>query len=210
MLRAMELAQTKRIVFMIAIGASRSSESAFLQEKYFAEHLVLNSRIPEKIILRSSIVFGGDQDKFVRAITNLMKFPGMYPVPKFGNPVAPIHIADLIESVMAAIKNPLPDPCSIIEIVGKENYRIEDIFRMVSNRYVKGAKIQIKGRLGDSLVPLFEGHSKRNDHEPKLRHYLSIGNQVSSDVIKDNPLIETMPEKAYSFREAIADERTII
>jgi nucleoside-diphosphate-sugar epimerase len=210
LLRAMELAQTKRIIFMSALGASRSAESPFLQEKYLAEHLVLNSRVPEKIILRSSIVFGGDQDKFVRAITNLMKFPGMYPVPRFGQPIAPIHIADLIESVMAAIKNPLPEPCSIIEMVGKENYRIEDIFRMVSNRFVKGAKLQIKGKLGDSLVPLFESHSKRNDNEPRLRHYLSIGNQVNSDVIKDNPLIEVMPEKTYSFREAIADERTII
>jgi uncharacterized protein YbjT (DUF2867 family) len=210
LIKAMELANTKRLIFLSAIGASRSSPSQFLQEKYLAEHLILNSRIPEKIILRSSIVFGGDQDKFVRAITNLMKFPGLYPVPKFGEPVAPIHIADLIESVMAAIKSPLAEPCSIVEMVGKEDYRIEDIFKMVSNRFVKGAKLQIKGKLGDSLIPLFEGHSKRNDSEPRLRHYLTIGNQVNHEVVKDNPLIEAMPEKNYSFREAIADERTII
>ena len=80
LIAAMERAGTQRIVFVSAIGASSSAKAPFLREKYLAEFYVLNSTIPEKVVIRSSIACDseGTSDRFVRSILRVMKFPGIY------------------------------------------------------------------------------------------------------------------------------------
>ena len=73
----------QRFIFLSALGASEKSEDAFLREKYEAEHFLINSNIPEKVILRSPVVFGGEKskDRFWASVHRLLKTPVFYPVP---------------------------------------------------------------------------------------------------------------------------------
>jgi uncharacterized protein YbjT (DUF2867 family) len=78
LIAAMEKGRCQRIIFVSALGASRTSRSPFLREKYHAEFLILNSKIPEKLIIRSGAVWGDryGHDRFLNSILKVMKYPG--------------------------------------------------------------------------------------------------------------------------------------
>lgn len=211
LLTAMEKVGTKRIVFVSANGADRRAQTAFLKEKYCAEFVVLNSRIPEKIIVRPGVVCGGggSHDRFLRSIVNVMKFPGVYPVPNFGSQLSPLHVEDLAEVLKKTTEIKMQDPSAILEVVGNEQFRIEEIFRMVSERFAKGAKLQLRGTLGNRLMPLFEKNSKENAFTPKLRHYLALRNTVNESTLEGNPLLPALPDAFHSFKEVLAENQSI-
>ena len=169
--------------------AKKNAKNSFLREKYHAELAVLNSSIPEKIIIRSAIVWGdkGSQDRFIRYILGVMRVPWFYPVPESKKTIAPLHIDDIVDLIDKALKQQLKDPCAILEFVGKESYRVDEHFRLIAQNYNGKSKIQVKGHLGDWLIKyLFE--NKRNTvGEPKLSDYLALSSQVDKEVAKRNP-----------------------
>ena len=208
LLRAMEKAGSRRIIFVSACGADREAENPFLREKYIAEYAVLNSRVPEKMILRSSLVCSRDglNDRFIRSVTDVMKLPGIYPVPDSKNHLSPVSLADLTECLYRLVHLPLHQKkCGIVELTGNERYRVRELFRLVSDRYSKGSRLQIRGFLGDSLIPLFEKNTKDSGHNPGIRHYLSLGHEVSKTTMNSNPLIEALPGNQTSFREILKE-----
>ena len=204
LIQAVERSATPRIIFLSAIGASRTSMNPFLREKYLAEFLILNSRIKQKIILRTSIVCGG-HDRFLKSIINVMKVPGIYPVPKTSENLAPLHIDDLVALLKDLTTAAMVDPNALIEIAGGERFRIDEIFKLVSDRYAKGSRLPIKGRLGSTLMPLFERNSKERADVPRLRHFLALGNKVDLDTRWESPLTKVLPKTFKSFKEVLAE-----
>jgi nucleoside-diphosphate-sugar epimerase len=206
LITAMEIAGTRRLVFQSAIGAGRGAKTAFLKEKYLGEFAVLNSSIAEKVIVRSSLVCGreSERDPFIQSIRNVMTFPGLYPVPNHKDTLAPVHIDDLAEILYQLSSCDITGQSSILEVTGEENLKIEDIFRMVSDRFAKGARFQVRGPLGDTLLPVFERKSKdTNVIRPRLRDYLALGNRIDSHTRTDNPLTEILPSHFKSLRESL-------
>jgi len=206
LITAMEIAGTKRIIFLSAMGACRKAKTPFLKEKYLAEYAVLNSVIPEKIVLRSSLVYCRESydDPFIRSILNIMKFPGLYPVPNHKEEIAPVHIDDLVEILLQLNKVRLDGQSSILEVAGEEKLKIEDIFRMVSDRFVKGARIQVRGSLGNSLLPVFERRGKEAvNHRPRIKDYLGIGNQIDRYTRTDNVLTIVLPQHYRRLQDAL-------
>ena len=206
LISAMEKAKTKRIIFISAFGASSRASSFFLREKYAAEFYILNSKIPEKIILRSSIVYGGDhhRDKFINSIKRMMRFPGFYPVPSLKQKLFyPIHIHDFIESIGGLITSEIDEPVKILDIIGEEALRIEEIFKQVSEKESRGGKVALGSFIGQALLPLFD--NENNDRGKTLRYYLSFGREVSK---KDNVYekLKSLHKKSYTFREGIKIE----
>jgi len=210
LLSAMERAGTRRIIFLSAVGASRNAKTPFLQEKYLSEFLILNSKVPEKVVLRSSIVCGGGDtnDRFLRSILRVMQFPGIYPVPSQAERLAPLHIGDVAQILCDSATTTLPQSCAVMEVSGQEDFRIEELFKLVSERYVKGAKLPVSGFLGTSLLPFFERDSKQNPNVVKLRHFLALGNHADAATRLKNPLSAVLPEKFQSFRDTLADTKT--
>lgn len=203
---AMEIAGTKRIIFMSAIGANRKAKTPFLKEKYLAEFAVLNSVIPEKIIVRSSLVYCRESydDPFIRSILNIMKFPGIYPVPNHKEEIAPMHIDDLVDILMQLNQAKIEGQSSILEVTGEEKLKIEDVFRMVSDRFVKGARIQVRGTLGNTLLPVFERKGKETvNHRPRIKDYLGLGNQVDRHTRTDNTLTSILPQQYRRLQDAL-------
>ncbi len=209
LLEAMEREGTRRIIFLSAIGASRRAKTAFLKEKYLAEFTVLNSNIPEKLIVRSSLVYrpNASQDFFIQSIMNLMKFPGIYPVPRVEGKLSPILIDDLTDTLCDLATAEIKDSSAIVELSGGEELRVEDIFRLVSERFAKGSRIQLRGSIGNSLVPIFE---RRGEHYspngPKIKDFLLLNNQRDENTFTDNPVAEAIPKHFKGFREAIYEK----
>lgn len=212
LLAAMEKADIQRIVFVSAIGASRHSTIPFLMEKYLAEFLILNSSIREKIILRSSVVFGGaiQSDKFVRTIARVMKYP-FYPVPTRKEALAPIKVDDLVGVLGDLCTCKLKEPSAILDIAGGESYRVEEIFRMIAENIVGGSRIPVGGPIGNSILPFFE-REKRNEPSglPRIRHYLAVGGLVEPETEIANPLVDLMPRNPSRFRESLLSVRQAV
>jgi uncharacterized protein YbjT (DUF2867 family) len=212
LLTAMERAGTRRIVFVSAAGAGRSATIPFLQEKYLAEFLVLNSKIPEKVILRSTVVFGGQgSDRFVRSIMRVMKYP-VYPVPKLASAVAPVHVKDLASAVVAAAQNPFREsgePAALLDVQGGENYAVQDLFKIVSERCVKGTRIALPSFLGTPLLPLFERDGATPQPVAKIGHFLALGapkRKVEAETdAAEQPLQGVLPKKLATFRDGVLD-----
>lgn len=207
LLKAMEKAGTKRIIFVSAVGANRRAKTSFLKEKYLAEVAVLNSNIPEKIIVRSNLVFNANKsnDQFIRSMMNVMKFPGFYPVPKVSSKIAPLHIQDLSEVLRDLVEHKMDKGSAILELAGPDEFQVEDLFKLVSDRFSSGSKLQLRGSLGDSLVSVFERRGEfYSAIGPKLRDFLSVGNLRDRNTDTDNPLESILPKKRKSFREALS------
>jgi uncharacterized protein YbjT (DUF2867 family) len=206
LLQVMENAGTRRIVFASALGASRHAVSLYLQEKYQAELLILNSKIPEKVILRSALSFGDikHKDRIVTAIERLMRFPWFYPVPRSKEKLAPVHVQDLADVLYRLIDLPLPEPAQIVEVTGQQELALEEVFRIVSQGIGKGTHIPLKGFLGEALTPLFERIRKdARPIGPHIRDLLTIGNSRDKATTINSPLQLGLPAGKHRFQDAM-------
>lgn len=211
LIQAMQEAGTRRIIFVSALGASRSAESLYLQEKYQAELMILNSSIPEKIILRSALAFGDilSKDRLVTAIERLMRFPWFYPVPRMKGKLAPLHVNDLSEILLKLIDMNLPESAQILEVTGQQELAIEEIFRIVSQGIGKGTHIPLKGFLGEALTPLFERIRRdAGPIGPHIRDLLTISNSRDKATTTNSPLQLGLPEGTHRFQDAMHRSET--
>ena len=205
---AMERAGTKRLILVSSIGAKRTASERFLREKYLTEFYALNSKIPERIIVRPSVVFGrdGQNDPFVRSIVRVMRFPIVYPVPCSKGLLAPIDVEDLVKVLATLHTAELKQPCAMLEVTGAEAYKVSDVFRLVSARYAKGARIPLPGALGNSLLSFFERDSRKGAvAAPKLRDYLVLASKGDREINDNNPMVGVLPKHMHSFREVVGN-----
>jgi nucleoside-diphosphate-sugar epimerase len=202
---AMERAKTRRIIFMSALGAGRDEMNPFLREKYLAEQIVLNSAIPEKIILRPSIVCGPHTtaDKFLSAMTRLMKIPGFYPVPRQKVQLAPVHLEDLTRVVANIVSTEIEDPCALIEIHGGAAFKISEMLRVVSEKFAGGSRIAIGGVVGEWMMSYLERPRKDTPFCPQLRHFLNVRAEARTEITHHNPLAAAIPPKMRTFKEIV-------
>ena|GEM_PF-1571490 len=209
LLHSMEEAGTKRIIFMSVLGASRYAESLYLQEKYQAEVMILNSAIPEKIILRSAIAFGdiNYKDRLVTAIERLMRFPWFYPVPRSKEKLAPIHVSDLCAVIYRLVDHDLPEKAQILEVAGQQEFALEEIFRIVSQGIGKGTHIPLRGFLGEALTPIFERIRKNSrPMGPNIRDLLTVSNSCDQATTVNSPLQLDLPQGTHRFQDAMQNQ----
>jgi nucleoside-diphosphate-sugar epimerase len=202
LVKAMERAGTQRIVLLSAIGAKAQAGSPFLCEKYAAESLVINSRIKERIIIRTAVAWGGQQsnDRFLRSLLRVMRYP-IYPVPQRRGNLAPIFVQDLATILGSCCKIKLNEHVAVLEVHGRESYQVQEIFRIVADKLAKGARIPLGGFLGQTLLPLLERDRRTNSDTPKLQHVLGIGGLVDASLAVANPLTSVIPRDLAAFRE---------
>lgn len=212
-IQAAENAGVRRIIFASANGASRAAKNPFLMEKYCAEVLILNSKIPEKVILRPTILYGysGPQgDRFMKSIAGLVKYPLFYPVPRCKEQLSPLNVDDFVDILLKLLlQEHLPQSASILETVGPDTIKIEDLFKLVSHQVGKGPQLPIRGSLGNSLVPLYErNHRRKSVNWPAMKDFLSVGTRIHPEVGQDNPLQHLLPKASRSFRAFISQQPT--
>jgi nucleoside-diphosphate-sugar epimerase len=206
LLKAMEQAGTKRIVFFSALGASPKAEASFLREKYHAEHLILNSRIREKIIIRSTIVWTGrgETDPFLRTVIRLLKYP-FYPLPSKTALLAPVHARDVSRIIAEACTCLVHDGAGFFEIKGAESLPLVDVCKIVSEKFIGKPRFPIKGIMGKALLPLIERDTNRSAKMPKIMNFVGISGSLGDAAVKANPLMSLGEGKFASFREHVAE-----
>ena len=204
LIAAMERAGTTRILLLSAIGAGKEAVSPFLREKYAAESLVINSKVPERIVIRTAIAWGGQQsnDRFLRSILRVLRYP-IYPVPQRRGNIAPIYINDLATILASACKIKLNEPVAVLEVHGRESYQVPEILRIVADRLTKGTRIPLGGFLGRSLLPLVERDRRSNSDTPKLQQILGIAGYFDTGFALSNPLNAVIPRELVAFRDGI-------
>jgi NADH dehydrogenase len=205
LIKAMERAGTRRLVFLSAIGASPRATAPFLREKYLSEFLVLNAKIPEKVIIRSAVVWGGQtaDDPFLKSIMRVMKYP-IYPVPRKKDGISPLHVQDLADVIKTVVNQEMTEPASLVEIGGGEKYELGALFKLVQTHYVKKMQLAIPGVLGESMLPILE--RDRGDRTAKLKHFLALGGSSDDETRRQNPLADSLPAKFKSFKERLGPQ----
>lgn len=103
-LRAMQSAGVRRLVYMSQNFASSSSRYRFLRSKGMAEDAVRASDTAWTI-LRPSVIFG-PEDEFVNVLARLVRLsPFVYPVPGGGRArFQPVHVDDVARVVAGALE----------------------------------------------------------------------------------------------------------
>jgi nucleoside-diphosphate-sugar epimerase len=203
LLTAMEKAHCQRIVFVSALGASRSSPSAFLREKYHAEFLILNSKIPEKVILRASAVWGDrhGHDRFLNSILKVMKYP-VYPVPTKKEGISPIHVDDLTQMLHSATFSQNTEGAQISEVCGGRHYELPELLKLVSTKVIKKTQLGVGGVVGSSTLSFFERQSAQEKGNYRLSDYLAIRGKLAENV-KETPIGSAWPEKVSGFEDRL-------
>lgn len=117
-------AGVKQLVQMSALGADANSPSKYARTKAHGEEAVLNLE-PNAVILRPSVIFG-PEDEFFNRFAGLMSSAPV--VPLFAGKVKfqPIYVADVVASIMAAIKGQAR-PGTIYELGGPQILSMRDI-----------------------------------------------------------------------------------
>jgi len=200
----METLKIPRIVFLSSLKASKQATTAFLKEKYEAESLIVNSSVPEKIILRSSSVFGGEREgEFLRLVQSMIRSSFFYPVPDIDSCVNPVHVNDLDRLLISLITSELDEACIILDFVGRKSYGLSDLFDFVSRFRLNGKRIPIKSFLGDSIIKFYTRKDPLDAQ--RLRDHLLIGSQINSNTRTNNPLAGCIPKKLASFEDCLKE-----
>jgi nucleoside-diphosphate-sugar epimerase len=158
LLQAMEIAKTKRLIFMSVQGASPDDPSFFKREKYWAEHMILNSGVPEKLILRAPLVIGPVESGYFlyKSVKDALKIPFILPLPSFKKIIKPIHVDDLVASLSMLTDAPLKDATLISDMEGAEEFNSEQLIRLIQSQVDGRMRLGIRGRLANFLLGMTE------------------------------------------------------
>ena len=171
LIAAMERAKTPRLIFLSIKGANCDVTTAFAREKYIAEHYILNSRIPEKIIVRCPVVWEGmkTQDKFVRSVLHLMRVPGFSFVPNTRKYVSLMHVEKLATHLVELCAADIPAAVMLTNTPAQEQHELKHLCRAIARTLLANKhKFIVGGALGDAMMTLLE-----RNNSPKVSQYLS-------------------------------------
>jgi nucleoside-diphosphate-sugar epimerase len=200
LIEIMETHRVPRIVFISAVGVCREATDPFLLEKYGCEQLIINSAIKEKIIIRSSVLFGGGKELgFILAVKNLMKSAIFYPIPQAEAMVCPLHVEDLAELISKCVLVKMYEFCAVLDLVGGEPYKVGQLFKIVAQKSRKSL-IPIPYIFGDIFIRFIERHKPIT--ETRISEYLMIGSRIEKKIRHKNPLSKLLPEKCRTFQES--------
>ncbi len=203
LLQAAEKAKVETFIFLSVRGASGQATADFLLEKYCAECLVLNSRIPKKRVIRSSLLVGGNpgQNQFLSAIQRIVqKIPGLYPVPAWKGSLFPLHISDLVLVLHRMLQFPSQEPAAVFHAKGQTSCRVEEVFRLVSAQQSGAPRIPLPRWISGWALRLIEAQLARTHHRtPRMSDFLQAEGAPSGEGVEvEEPFF---PSKRKSLQE---------
>lgn len=203
LIAAMEREGVRRLIFLSIIGAKKDARYLYAREKYEAEHEILNSKIPEKIIVRSSLVYGGNEYEgdFLASLRRLMRCPGIYPLPKIKGRLAPIFIEDLNSFLLRCLSFPIKKSSAIVNVLGTDSYKSDELLRAISKSYQEG-RIPLGSFIGDALIRFLE-RKREEGSVPGVRFFLDLASGLEDQLGLKNPLYEILPKQTVSLQTVL-------
>ncbi len=129
--RAAREAGTRAVVHVSAIGASRSSRSAYARTKAEGEERVRNA-FPDATILRPSIIFG-PEDEFFNRFASMARFSPVMPLIGGGRTrFQPVYVGDVAGAVVAGLDGHAR-PGVPYELGGPAIYTFREILDLIAD-----------------------------------------------------------------------------
>lgn len=189
--RAMERANAQKIIFLSWVGVGRGTTSTLLREKYWAENIILNSNIPEKIIIRAGAIGTGLGDsEFIRAAAAFSKLPLILPLPSQVEGIVLTTLKDILWAIDEALKQKdSAGSCKIIDLTSTAPLSGASVVTALESKVWGKKRLTIGGYVGDVLFKWTEakfGAAKAN--EPRLSDFFQ-----ASRITQDQPVAGLPP-----------------
>lgn len=190
LVRAMERQGVKRIVFVSWIGAHNDSERLVQREKYWAENIILNSRIPERIILRCGVAIDPDDkaSDFAEATHRLTKVPLFTPLPSLAPDIVFTARKDLVDRISKLTTSTRDYQGPFIdEIASTAPVSSADAVANFTAKWWGQKKFALGGFIGKQLFRLVDSEFGRLPKDrPRISDYLLLSR--GSDMITALPV----------------------
>jgi uncharacterized protein YbjT (DUF2867 family) len=121
----------KQCVYVSAIGASKSSRSAYARTKAEAEASTLEA-VPTATILRPSIMFGAEDGFFTR-FARMARLSPILPLIGGSTKFQPIHVGDVADAVAAALAK-LEAQGKTYELGGPSTYTMKELLQYITRQ----------------------------------------------------------------------------
>jgi hypothetical protein len=158
--RAMERANAQKIIFFSWVGVDRRADNLMLREKYWSENIIINSTIPEKIIIRAGVIGTGQMDsEFYKAASVLAKIPLILPLPRKIEGIVLTTLKDVLWGVDQAIKpsHEKDSGCRIIDLTSTSPSSGASVLEAMDTKAWGHRRLVIRGIIGNALFRLTEG-----------------------------------------------------
>ena len=185
LVRSMERQGVKKIIFMSWMGAHPEAERLIQREKYWAEHVILNSSIPTKIIVRSGIIVD-PTDKlapFGIASQRMSKMPLIVPLPGITDNILLTSMSDLILKLHSIMSTETKPGSVIMEFSSTEPQSTSKVVTSVMSSWWGQHKIPVGGVVGSKLFSLVDSDFGRLPRDtPRLIDFLALSNAAGQIV----------------------------
>jgi nucleoside-diphosphate-sugar epimerase len=194
LVRAMERQGVRRIIFVSWIGSDSDASPLVLQEKYWAENIILNSTIPEKVILRASTIVDPEDkaSEFAEATQRMTKLPLFTPIPSMLSDQVFTKRKDLVARILKiANSNSGPTTQLLEEITTATPIPSSDAVMGFTKKWWGQDKWSLRGALGRLLFRLLDSEFGRlPTGKPKIADYLSLSR---SSHMLSKPRVDASP-----------------
>lgn len=190
LVRAMERSHARKIIFLSWVGVDRAAKSLVLREKYWAENLILNSAIPEKIIIRAGVISSGVHDsEFLKAAVPISKVPLILPLPQKRTGIVLTTVQDTLAAIDDSLRiKDTSSYCRIIDLTSTDPLSGADIISALESKIWGKRRLTIGGALGDILFRWAESRfGAAKSTEPRLSDYFDAG------TVEKRPPVEGVP-----------------
>lgn len=178
LVRAMERQHVKRIIFVSWLGAQDESPRLIQREKYWAENVILNSKIPEKIIVRCGVVVDPEDktSEFAGATQRLTKLPLITPLPGVANDLVFTAKREIVDKLVELATSKKPHAYDILqEITSTGMVSSADAMAKFCSKWWGQRKWLLGGFIGRQIFALVDSEFGRlASGRPKIMDFLAL------------------------------------
>jgi NADH dehydrogenase len=132
LVKAAQTAGVKRIVALSGLGTKPDKAGSYMQGRYLAEQLVIDSGL-DWTIIRPSVVFGKDAP-FIKGLVDLIHSAPVLPLIGGGTTLfQPIYVEDVATIILKVLAEPERTARKIYTVGGPERYSFREIFDALLN-----------------------------------------------------------------------------
>jgi NADH dehydrogenase len=141
LIRVAREAGVKRIIEISGLGTKPDKPGSYMQGRYLAEKMLMDSDL-EWTIIRPSVIFGQDAP-FIKGLTNLMRTSPVLPLIGGGKVMfQPIYVEDVVTVIVKVHETPDRTNGKIYTIGGPEYYTFTQVFdELLQAMKMKRAKV---------------------------------------------------------------------